>query len=644
MRRLLLALTLLAPPPPALAQTVTPATGHSFVVQGDHFELDGHPFRILAGEMHYPRIPRDQWRDRMRKAKAMGLNTLTTYVFWDLHEPTPGHFDFSGNLDLAEYLREARQEGLYVILRPGPYVCAEWDFGGYPAWLLHDPTTQVRSLDPKFMQPATTWFHRLGEVIKPLLLANGGPIIAVQVENEYGSFGHDHEYMEAIHKLVVDSGMGGTSDHPELLYTADGGVQQANGSLPELPAVVNFGPGSAKGEIARLQRFRPNGPTMVGEYWAGWFDHWGRTHNPTNAAQQVSEYTWIISQGYSINLYMLHGGTSFGFMAGANSSGRDYEPDVTNYDYDAPINERGELTPKYFALRDAIAKVTGITPPPVPTEIPATTYPVAPATQSASLWNNLPKPIASDDLKTMEELGQSYGWILYTKKLAPNQGGMLLLDKVHDLAYVYLDHQLIGTLDRRLYQKAIELPRTGPAHELEILVEQLGRINYGLALRDDRKGLYGSVTLNEQPLTGWNIYSLPFVHPEQIKFSATPCTGPCFYSTTLTAAAAGKDALKDTFLDTQSIHNGFVWLNGKPLGRAWNVGPQAALFIPGSWLRHGSNRVITLDLAADKTPTLTTTDHTIWIPGANEPPPRPRPTPRPATPPTPVTPAPAPAP
>src|SRR5271157_3336230 len=321
----------------------------SFAVHEGQFLLNGKPFQIISGEMHYTRIPRAYWRDRFRMAKAMGLNTVTTYTFWTAHEPRPGVYDFTGNNDVAEFIREAQQEGLYVILRPGPYVCAEWEFGGYPAWLLHDPKMVVRTLNPAFIAAADRWLHHLGEELAPLQIGNGGPIIAVQVENEYGSFGSDHAYMEQIHHLLLSSGF-----DRAMLYTADGASQLEKGSLPELPAVINFGGGDAKSEFAILAKVRPTGPRMCGEYWDGWFDHWGAEHHVTNAAKEAAELKWMLEQGYSVNLYMFHGGTSFGWMNGANSNGKDYQPDTTSYDYDAPISESGELKPKFFLFRDVI--------------------------------------------------------------------------------------------------------------------------------------------------------------------------------------------------------------------------------------------------------------------------------------------------
>ena len=336
--------------------------------------------------MHYARIPRAYWRDRLRMAKAMGLNTVTTYVFWNVHEPRPGVYDFSGNLDVAEFVREAQQEGLYVILRPGPYSCAEWEFGGFPAWLLKDPTMVVRSRNPKFLAAARAWLLRLGRELAPLQIGNGGPIIAVQVENEYGSFGNDHAYMEEIHHDLVDAGF-----TKAQLYTADGPDEVPAGSLPELPAVINFGPGEAQRSFATLKKLRPEGPFMNGEYWDGWFDHWGAPHAHTDAQQQASDLDWILHQGYSISIYMFHGGTSFGWMNGANSNGKNYEPDVTSYDYDAALDESGHPTPKYFLFRDVIAHDTGITPPPVPTAPSAIAIPAFTMDRVASLWDNLPR-------------------------------------------------------------------------------------------------------------------------------------------------------------------------------------------------------------------------------------------------------------
>jgi beta-galactosidase len=559
---------------------------HSFRVDNGKFLLDGQPFRIISGEMHYARIPHQYWRARLRMAKAMGLNTVTTYVFWNVHEPRPGTYDFTGQYDVAEFIREAQSEGLYVILRPGPYACAEWEWGGYPSWLLKDHGIVVRSSDPKFMEPAHRWLLRLGKELAPLQIANGGPIIAVQVENEYGSFGDDHAYMEQVHHDLIDAGF-----TKSVLYTADGADQLPKGSLPELPAVINFGPGNAKTDFAKLQKLRAQGPYMNGEYWAGWFDHWGEKHHTTDAKQQADELAWILQQGFSISIYMFHGGTSFGWMNGANSNGKNYEPDTTSYDYDAPLDESGHPTPKYFLFRDVIAKATGIAPPPVPSVDPPVAIPAIQLNQAASLWQTLPQPLASAHLLSMEDLNQAYGYILYRTVVANPVQGELALDELHDYAQIYANGNLLGTLDRRLDQSHLVVDLKSPNTRLDILVENTGRVNFTTVLRGERKGITNQVTLAGKPLTNWQIYSLPMSAPDKLAFHTSACTGPCFYRGTLQV-----DRIADTFLDTSNFTKGFVWINGHPLGRIWSIGPQKTLYLPAPWLKQGANDVIVFDL------------------------------------------------
>lgn len=558
------------------------------------FVLEGEPFQIRAGSMHYPRVPRAYWRDRMRKMKAMGLNTLTTYVFWNVHEVSPGHYDFSGQNDLAEYLREAQQEGLYVILRPGPYVCAEWEFGGFPAWLLKNREMKIRSRDPLFMAAVRRWFVRLGQVVHPMMLSQGGPIIAVQVENEYGSFGDDHRYMEEIKDTLKTSGMG-----DGYLFTADGPEYFASGSLPELPVVVNFGAGGAMQAFAALKAWRPNGPMMSGEYWDGWFDHWGDVHQLRPAEPQELEIKWMMDHGYSFNLYMAEGGTSFGWMNGANSDGKNYEPDTTSYDYDVPIDERGGLRPKYFVLRDLISGSTGVTPAPPPPPTSTTVYSIQLILESASLWDNLPSPHFSKTPLSMEDIDQAYGYILYTTGLPKRSGGRLDIDSVHDYAGVYVDHKLLGTLDRRLGQNTIQMPDGMAVKELEILVENTGRVNYTDVMRGERKGITSRVTLAGEELRDWKIYSLPMSEPGRMKYEARSCVGPCFFRSRLTVPAM-ETSPSDTYLNTTEISKGMVWVNQRPLGRAWSVGPQGALYLPGNWLHEGANEVDFFDLEATK--------------------------------------------
>ncbi len=574
----------------ALASFGQPAHAtHTFTVSGKQFLFDGKAYQIISGEMHYPRVPRAYWRDRFRKARAMGLNTITTYVFWNLHEPRPGVYDFAGQNDIAEYIREAQQEGLNVILRPGPYVCAEWELGGYPSWLLKDRNVILRSSEPGYTAEVERWFTRLGKEITPLLLRNGGPIIAVQVENEYGSFGDDHAYMQALKKLLEKTGMA-----PDVLYTADGPEEIPNGSLPELPAVINFGTGEAKTSFAVADKLRPDGPRMTGEYWDGWFDHWGEKHHETNGAKEAAELEWMLGQGYSVSMYMFHGGTSFGWMNGANSNGANYEPDTTSYDYDGPLDEQGTPRQKYFLFRDVIARVTGQPAPALAADTPTQTFPVASTIESASLWRNLPKPIESDTLLTMEDMDQSYGYVLYRTRLDAGAGGELVIDGLHDYAQVYVDQKLVGTLDRRLATSRLSLPAAKRAATLDILVENNGRVNFTKVIRGERKGITGKVTLGGKEPKHWQVFSLPMDDVAKVEFAQGPCDGPCFHRTQLDASAPA-----DTYLDTTALHKGEVWVNRRPLGRFWSVGPQHALYLPAPWLKAGRNEIIFFDLLSD---------------------------------------------
>ena len=575
-------------PPSARAQGAAAPPVHQIGVEGDHFALDGKPLQIISGELHYERIPREYWRDRLKKARAMGLNTISTYVFWNAHEPKAGVYDFSGGLDVAAFVRIAQEEGLYVILRPGPYACAEWDLGGLPAWLLADPDIVLRSADEKFLGPAERWLQRLGRELAPLQLTRGGPIIAVQVENEYGSFGgsseNDKNYMKRILAALRNAGLGEV-----MLYTADGADELTAGTLPDIHAVVNFGPGDAKEEFAKLQKFRPGRPMMSGEYWDGWFDHWGDKHHDTDVQQQAHELDWILSQGYSINLYMFHGGTSCGFMNGANWE-KVYEPDVTSYDYDSPVSESGALTKKYFAFRDVIERYRpGVKIPDPPAALPVIEVPDFALAETASLWSNLPNPVSVERPRSMEAFGQSYGYILYRTKIKEPAAGELLIPELRSYARIFLNGKLAGTLDRRKKQDRLRI-EVGAGSTLDILVEGTGRINFTAELRKERQGINGPVTLAGKELAGWQVFPLPMDDPSPLQFSkanAQVPQGPAFYRGQFDLHDAG-----DTFLDTRGWGKGAIWINGHPIGRFWNLGPQQTLYVPAPWLRTGINEVI----------------------------------------------------
>ena len=588
---------------PELAHPLAdPRAIHSFVISGRQFLMDGKPYQIIAGEMHYTRVPRAYWRDRFRKARAMGLNTITTYAFWNVHEPERGKFDFSGQNDIAEYIREGREEGLNVILRPGPYICAEWELGGYPSWLLKDRSLVLRSDDPKYNAAVQAWFARLGKEIQPLLLKNGGPIIAIQVENEYGSFGDDRVYLENVKKQIVDAGMGDT-----ILYTSNPPEATVAGSLPELPTVVNFGTGHAKASFARLEALRPDGPRMSGEYWAGWFDSWGQKHHETDANEEAAELRWMLQQGYSLSIYMFEGGTNFGWMNGANSDGRNYAPDTTSYDYDAPLDERGEPRGKFEDFRRAITETRGSKPLSLPKTNPPQVFPVSRSMLSASLWRNLPTPVTSKTPLTFEDLDQSYGYVLYRTGLDDGDGGKLIVDGLHDYAQIYIDQKFAGTLDRRLGTNSLDIPVQNHASTLDIVVENSGRLNFTKAIRDERKGITGKATIGGKEPVGWEIYSLPMNSLGSLRFLPEPCEGPCFYRAEMTVAKPA-----DTYLDTSSLHKGFVWVGDQPLGRFWAVGPQFTLYTPGPWLNSGANTVTVFDLQGERVEQIRSSMHPIF--------------------------------
>ncbi len=572
----------------------SPGAVHTFTVQGKQFLFDGKPYQIISGEMHYTRVPREYWTDRFRKARAMGLNTITTYVFWNAHEKKPGVYDFTGQNDIAEYIREAQSNGLNVILRPGPYVCAEWELGGYPSWLLKDRSLILRSNDPKYNTAVKKWFARLAQEVTPLLLKNGGPIIAVQVENEYGAFGDDKDYLEDVKNQLIAAGLGDS-----LLFTSNQPNDLAKGSLPELPTVINFGTGDAKQSFAKLDQLRPDGPRMTGEYWAGWFDKWGEPHHETDGQGEAAEFRWMLEQGYSVSLYMFHGGSSFGWMNGADShTTHDYHPDTTSYDYNAPLDESGEPRYKFDLFRKAIVGVTHLSPPPPPASAPHATFPISPRMLTSSLWRNLPSPVESKTLLTFEDLDQDFGYVLYRTELDRGDGGMLVIDGLHDYAQVYIDQQLIGTLDRRNGEDghgSLELPRQTRSSTLDILVENTGRVNYSKAILAERAGLTGDLTVDGKRFKNWRIYPLPMDDFSHVHFADQTCVGPCFFQAIMTV---NKPA--DTYLDTRGLHKGQIWVGNHNLGRFWTAaGPQFTLYTPGPWLTSGTTTLTFFDLMGD---------------------------------------------
>ncbi|AOD15831.1 beta-galactosidase family protein [Xanthomonas fragariae] len=592
---------------PVTAASAAAESWPSFGTQGTQFVRDGKPYQILSGAIHFQRIPRQYWKDRLQKARALGLNTVETYVFWNLVEPQQGRFDFTANNDIAAFVREAAAQGLNVILRPGPYTCAEWEAGGYPAWLFGMDNIRVRSRDPRFLAASQAYLHAVARQVHPLLNHNGGPIIAVQVENEYGSYDDDHAYMADNRAMYVKAGF-----DDALLFTSDGADMLANGTLPDTLAVVNFAPGEAKSAFDKLIKFRPDQPRMAGEYWAGWFDHWGEPHASTDARQQTKELEWILRQGHSANLYMFIGGTSFGFMNGANFQGNPgdhYAPQTTSYDYDAILDEAGRPTPKFALMRDAITCVTGVQPPALPTPIATVALPEIPLRESASLWDNLPAPIAIDTPQPMEHFGQDYGYILYRTTVTGPRKGTLYLGQVRDVARVYLDQNPVGSVERRLQQVSTHVDIPAGQHTLNVLVENSGRINYGPRMADGRAGLVDPVLLDNQLLTGWQAFPLPMRSVDSLRgWTVNSVQGPAFHRGTLRIGIPS-----DTYLDMRAFGKGVTWANGINLGRHWTIGPQRALYFPAPLQRKGDNAVVVFDLDSTPKPSVRGLNQQVWI-------------------------------
>ena len=596
-------------PRPATKRPVpAPAPTHTFALGTNEFLLDGKPLQMISGELHYPRIPREAWRSRLKMAKAMGLNTIGTYVFWNVHEPQPGKYDFTGNNDVAAFVKMAQEEGLCVILRPSPYVCAEWEFGGYPYWLQNVPGLKVRSQEPQYIAAYTRYLQAVGKQLAPLQVNHGGPVLMVQVENEYGSYGSDKVYLAQNKRLFEQAGFDG------LLYTCDPVRDVAAGHLDGLLPAVN---GTDKpSQIRQLVNTNHGGkgPYYVAEWYPAWFDWWGAPHHTVPAAKYTPGLDSVLKAGMSINMYMFHGGTTRAFMNGANYKGDTsrYEPQISSYDYDAPLDEAGNATAKFRAFRDVIAKYRPKNQPlpPVPAAKPSAALPAMQLTQSVSLLDRLPAAVANAKPLTFEALKQAYGFVLYRTTVAGGGTKMLKLRDLRDYAVVLVNGKRVGTLDRRERQDSMQVTLPAGKVQLDILVENLGRVNFGEYLLQNNKGITKSVSLGGKELSGWQMFGLPFDQaPTVAKASAaapTATNGPVLRAGTFTVATP-----TDTYLDLRQWGKGVVWVNGHNLGRYWAIGPQQTLYVPAEWLKKGANTITVLELLKPQQASLPSLDHPI---------------------------------
>ena len=565
---------------------------HTFSLSPDNFLLDGKPFQIISGEIHPARVPKEYWHHRIQMAKAMGCNTIAAYIFWNYHESSSGKFDFkTGNRDIAHFIKIAQEEGMWVLLRPGPYVCAEWDFGGIPPYLLKIPDIKVRCMDSRYMDAVERYINTFSKIVKPLLITNGGPILMVQIENEYGSYGNDKNYLEALRKIWLKDGI----DVP--FYTADGPTPYMLEAGNIDGAAIGLDSGSNENDFEQAKKRNPKVPAFSSETYPGWLTHWGEKWAHPDTTDLLKEVKFLLDNKKSFNFYVVHGGTNFGFTAGANSGGKGYEPDLTSYDYDAPINEQGSPTPKYFALRNLISHYVGKlpeTPKPIHTieisEIKMESY--------SNVWDNLPKPVWSVQPKPMEAFDQYEGFILYKTKLIGHKSGKLTITDLHDYATIFFNGKYIGKLDRREAEKTIELPKSDIKDPvLEIFVEAMGRINFAQQLID-RKGITDRVTLNGMTLMNWEVYNLPFNsnYIRSIRQSATVQEKPgIFFKGTFDLNEIG-----DTYIDMSNYKKGVVFVNGNNLGRYWEIGPQKRLYCPAPFLKKGNNEIVVFDLQVTK--------------------------------------------
>lgn len=561
-----------------------------FEVGDQDFLHDGKPVQILSGALHYFRIHPDQWRDRLVRARELGLNTVETYIPWNAHARTRGEFRTDGILDLGRFLDEVAAQGLWAIVRPGPYICAEWTGGGLPGWLFTEGAA-VRRHEATYLAAIEEYYEAVARIVVPRQVDRGGPVVLVQVENEYGAYGDDKEYLRALVKLLRGSGITTpltTIDQPEPWMLE-------NGSLPELHKTGSFGSRAAE-RLATLREHQPTGPLMCAEFWDGWFDSWGLHHHTTDAAASAHELDTLLSAGASVNLYMLCGGTNFGFTNGANDKGT-YVPIVTSYDYDAPLDEAGRPTAKYWAFREVLSRYTDVPPSTAPERTPAPAFTV-PLTTAVPLWDVLDvlgPEHEHDHLPTVDELAHYDGLTLY-RALDDVPAGVLDLAEVRDRAQVFVDRRPVGVLSRDLGEHRAVLPQGGA---LEVLVEDQGRVNYGPRI-GEAKGLIGPARVDGTDVTRWAVRPLALDDVTALTArvrDAAPLDGPLVAGPSFAHAEfATPDPDVDHFVDTAGWGKGVVWVNGFCLGRFWSRAPQRTLYVPAPVLRAEGNEILVLVL------------------------------------------------
>jgi beta-galactosidase len=565
---------------------------HTFKLSKSEFLLDGKPLQIISGEMHPARIPYEYWRHRIKMAKSMGCNTIAAYVFWNYQESKPGVFDFTtGNHNVAEFIKICKEEGMWVLLRPGPYVCAEWDFGGLPPYLLKIPDIKVRCMDPRYINALTGYVQHLAKEVAPLQCVNGGPILMVQVENEYGSYGNDKQYLKKLQQLWVANGI------KVPFYTADGAAPSMldAGHIPG--TAVGLDSGTSDADFDQAAKADPDMPSFSSETYPGWLTHWGEKWATADTTSIRKELTYLLKNKKSFNLYVIHGGTNFGYTAGANAgSATQYQPDITSYDYDAPINEQGNATPKYLMMRKLISEYVSYKIPEIPQPVKTITISEIKLQPFTTIWQNLPQPIYSAQPKPMEAFDQNQGLILYRTHLIGHKSGKLTITEPHDYALIFLNGKYIDSVYRDGGKWTINIPKSDVANPvLDILVEGMGHINFAQYLID-RKGITDRVTLNGMTLMDWSIYKLPL--DETFVKNLKPSADVNAINDKAKFLKGGFNLTEtgDTYFNMSKYGKGVLFVNGHNLGRFWNRGPQQRLYCPASYLKKGVNKIVVFDL------------------------------------------------
>lgn len=555
----------------------------TFEVKGNQFIKDGEAVKLISGAVHYFRNMPDTWRDIFRKMKAMGLNCVETYCVWNMHEKKPGEYDFTGNLDIAAFIKTAQEEDLMVIVRPGPYICAEWEFGGLPWWIQTDENMEIRCSNKAYIECFDRYLDKLFAQVRPLLCTNGGPVIMMQIENEYGYYGDDREYLSYLRDAYVKRGI----DVP--LFTSDGTSMSnlLDGSVEGCFSTLNFGSRVEENFKAHDELY-PDAPKMCMEMWNGWFDAWGdEKHHTTSAEDYAKVVDDMLTKG-SLNMYMFIGGTNFGFTSGANHY-EVFAPDVTSYDYDAMLTECGDVTAKYYAVREVIKKHTGKELPAVPENRRKKAYGRVPLTESTGFFSqleNLASPVHSDVPKPMESYGNGYGYIAYRTVLNRDYDDVtLLFESLGDRAQIYINKELVDIL---YINDRLETQISAKAGDvLTVLCENMGRANFGSKMMR-KKGIAGRCLIDKKIHFGWDVYTLPMDNLDRLYFDGrVPEEKSAFYK-----GCFNIDEVADTFLRCDSFTKGFVTVNGFNIGRYWEIGPQKTMYVPASLLKQGENEII----------------------------------------------------